>query len=140
MRYRIIQEGSLAHYGILGMKWGVRRYQNADGSLTAAGKKRYSDEQRHRDEKIYGKKAARRIEEKVNRGESIQGARHDEVVRRNRHETAKDIGRIAAKAAISVAGAAAAYKIMERYGSGNMNSTVASASVDAAMRILRRMI
>ena len=30
----------LMHYGILGMKWGVRRYQNKNGSLTAAGKKR----------------------------------------------------------------------------------------------------
>lgn len=35
-------ENVLAHYGIRGMKWGVRRYQNKDGSLTAAGKKRYS--------------------------------------------------------------------------------------------------
>lgn len=31
----------LAHYGILGMKWGIRRYQNADGSLTGAGRRRY---------------------------------------------------------------------------------------------------
>lgn len=31
----------LVHYGVLGMKWGVRRYQNKDGSLTAKGKKRY---------------------------------------------------------------------------------------------------
>lgn len=30
----------LAHYGVKGMKWGVRRYQNADGTLTNAGKKR----------------------------------------------------------------------------------------------------
>lgn len=34
-------EQYLQHHGILGQKWGVRRYQNADGSLTSAGKKRY---------------------------------------------------------------------------------------------------
>lgn len=32
---------SLEHHGILGQKWGVRRYQNKDGTLTAAGKRRY---------------------------------------------------------------------------------------------------
>lgn len=34
-------EYELYHHGIKGMKWGVRRYQNEDGTLTAAGKKRY---------------------------------------------------------------------------------------------------
>lgn len=33
----------LAHHGIKGMKWGVRRYRNKDGSLTEAGKQRYAD-------------------------------------------------------------------------------------------------
>lgn len=34
----------LAHHGIKGMKWGVRRFRNEDGTLTSAGKKRYSDD------------------------------------------------------------------------------------------------
>ena len=34
----------LNHHGILGMKWGRRRYQNKDGSLTPEGKKRYGDD------------------------------------------------------------------------------------------------
>ena len=39
-----ISEDELCHYGIKGMRWGIRRYQNPDGSLTPAGKKKYSKE------------------------------------------------------------------------------------------------
>lgn len=36
-----MDNNTLAHHGVLGMKWGVRRYQNKDGTLTAQGQKRY---------------------------------------------------------------------------------------------------
>lgn len=39
--YAVERSTSLTHHGILGQKWGVRRYQNYDGTLKAAGKKRY---------------------------------------------------------------------------------------------------
>jgi hypothetical protein len=38
--YILTSTGELYHYGIKGQKWGVRRYQNSDGTLTSAGKKR----------------------------------------------------------------------------------------------------
>ena len=38
------------HSGIKGMRWGIRRFQNKDGSLTPAGKKRYADKDSDRND------------------------------------------------------------------------------------------
>ena len=45
------RQGELYHHGIKGQKWGVRRFQNKDGSLTPAGKKRYDEPNSHSDKK-----------------------------------------------------------------------------------------
>lgn len=46
------EKAFLSHHGILGMKWGIRRFQNKDGSLTSEGKKRYSEENESMNQKI----------------------------------------------------------------------------------------
>lgn len=60
------------HSGIKGMKWGIRRYQYKDGTLTPAGKKRYNkdveklkEENAKLDAQIRGKKAAERAKARV---------------------------------------------------------------------------
>ena len=68
----------LYHYGIKGQKWGVRRYQKEDGTLTNAGKARYGKES------IIDKKTARKLsreaarqerrERRANRKQKIQDA------------------------------------------------------------------
>lgn len=50
----------LQHHGIKGQKWGRRRYQNADGSLTPAGKQRYGSQENF--ERQYDKDVKRNIE------------------------------------------------------------------------------
>lgn len=50
MEYEIYRVDELSHSGVKGMRWGIRRYQNKDGSLTPAGKKRYVAEERKREE------------------------------------------------------------------------------------------
>ena len=54
-----ITYGDVSHSGTKGMRWGVRRYQNADGSLTDAGKKRYARDAREKEFNKYDETAGK---------------------------------------------------------------------------------
>ena len=57
----------LKHHGIKGMKWGVRRFQNADGSLTPEGRKRY------------GSGDLKEAQKKVEKGKMVDGVKKTRV-------------------------------------------------------------
>lgn len=71
-----LYEESLAHFGIPGMKWGVRRFQNADGTWTEEGKRRYG-------KKI--EKAIRKAERKAEKKARKQAVKKIRRATRNRH-------------------------------------------------------
>ena len=85
----------LAHYGIIGMRWGVRRYQNKDGSLTAEGRRRAgikSDSPRHKPtsaKKLVKQKAANL--EKARKARAEKKAHEDAKKEALEKGSAKDV-------------------------------------------------
>ena len=72
----VIEDDELAHYGILGMHWGIRRYQNPDGTLTDIGKKRLA-KHRAKEEKR-AEKAAKKREKYIKNPDSKYIRKHFE--------------------------------------------------------------
>lgn len=81
----MVNSGELYHHGVLGQKWGVRRYQNKDGSLTAAGRHRKGDsnndaEQRERNVKLAKRVAAAAIMTATVAAGTVYAAKHPEKI------------------------------------------------------------
>ena len=78
-------EEALEHHGILGMKWGVRRFQNYDGTLKAAGKSRYKTDKPTRAERKAAKAEAKAAKEQANidaaKKRAIETANVDEIIK-----------------------------------------------------------
>lgn len=86
---------SLSHHGIRGQKWGVRRFQNANGTYTAAGRKRYgmdldvNDKSRTNIAKIRKGEALRRLDVAKENAKSGKGSAYNVADLKRRVRSAK---------------------------------------------------
>lgn len=121
------------------------RYKRGSGERPhqhdGLGNPNYSSKQYRRDESIYGHRAAKRINKATANGESLQGARHREVVRRDNRVNTKKVAKNIAKAGMTVGSVAAVYGIAKKYGNTALSaldaSTIASAGNSIIKAILR---
>lgn len=82
-------QNELYHHGILGQKWGIRRYQNDDGTLTEAGKRRYqsSDFRKNYQNRLNDLDTAMAMHKK----DTVESLKKiDEYAKRQVHRSAKD--------------------------------------------------
>lgn len=104
-------ESELYHHGIKGMKWGVRRYQNDDGTLTGAGKKRYSDDNGEGNQNLIQKHKSKLVQKYIENGYSQHAA---EVAAKSRIKTELIVGSVAT-VAVAVIAKKAATRIGQDY-------------------------
>lgn len=112
----------LYHWGVKGMKWGVRRYQNKDGSLTPAGRKRRREEPHEDYRKAHNSKKISQMSDNElrSRNNRLQmEAQYKQLTKK------KNIGLKAVKAFIAVAGTIAALE-----GASKTYSRVGNAALD----------
>lgn len=121
-----ISDDELYHYGIKGQKWGVRRYQNKDGSLTPAGKKRRSSSDEVRN------MSTDELRQKVRRLNNEQ--RYIDLTKSSSSSISKTADGIERVSRIG-GDANKIYKSM--YGENNPYSKVANQGIDAMSRTAR---
>lgn len=118
------EENYLAHYGIKGQKWGIRRFQNADGSLTPEGIRRYGSlENFNRQRGIVGKsdkppkyaKVDGRASQKMPKNAKSLTKEQQEELSRKRKEKTKKILKIAGAVTLAAAAGYLAYKIGDQW-------------------------
>lgn len=123
MQYHDIE---LYHYGVKGMKWGIRKNSRPNEN--------YSEKQRKQDRAFYGKGGERRINKKLNKGSNLKTARHYEVERRERNEKMKRSIKKGAKKATKVVSTVGSLYVTDQMFNGGAGTEAAKKAVKYAGR------
>lgn len=120
----------LYHYGIKGMKWGVRRYQNKDGSLTPAGKaqERNANKRQARKDITKSRKAASKNRSLMSDAELDKRIKRLEKEKRLRELTESEVS----------PGKSYAKKAMDRYGNQVAAAVVGGATAATIKKVVNR--
>lgn len=119
----------LIHHGVKGQRWGIRNYQNEDGSLTDKGQARYAKNykpsQRIQDEVHYGRSGMERINKRMrDSGYNVSSARSVEAARinkaRKRATTMKKVG----SGVGAVGGAIAGYTVYRKFKNSTLGQSI----------------
>lgn len=128
-----MENTNLSHSGIKGMKWGRRRYQNPDGTLTPEGKKRYGDDSHEDYRRAHNTKSVKQMSDKElrERNNRLQMEKQYADLTRKKGNGKKIINAFVSTAGTitAVAGAYATYKTFANKGLDKIGDMVVN-SID----------
>lgn len=121
----------LTHYGVKGMKWGIRRQRKSTNDKNP----NYTEKQRKNDRAFYGSKGERRINRNLNKGYGLKGARHIEVEKRDKKVARKKAKQKAVKAASKAIATIGSLYLTDQFFYGGAGTKLVKKTAKTAGRI-----